>query len=79
MTDLITAQDRRREIALENARLQAQRTLERLTQGIATLAKNNTPVTAKTTATWNVTLKKGTYRFVCDPHATIMKGSFTVA
>jgi hypothetical protein len=48
MTDLITAQDRRREIALQNARLQAQRTLERLTQGIATLAKANTPVTAKT-------------------------------
>jgi len=38
-----------------------------------------TSVTAKTTATWNVTLKKGTYKFVCDPHATIMKGSFTVA
>src|ERR1700730_12724280 len=48
MTDLITAQDRRREIALQNARLQAQRTLERLTQGIATLATANTPVTAKT-------------------------------
>ena len=28
--------------------------------------------------TWNLTLKKGTYKFVCDPHATIMKGSFTV-
>ena len=27
--------------------------------------------------TWTVTLKKGkTYRFVCDPHATVMKGSF---
>ena len=26
---------------------------------------------------WTVTLQKGkTYRFVCDPHATIMKGSF---
>jgi hypothetical protein len=26
---------------------------------------------------WMVTLQKGkTYRFVCDPHATIMKGSF---
>ena len=31
--------------------------------------------TGKTT--WTVTLQKGkTYRFVCDPHATIMKGSF---
>ena len=28
--------------------------------------------------TWNVTLKKGTYRYVCDPHATTMKGSFKV-
>jgi plastocyanin len=26
-----------------------------------------------------VTLKKGTYRFVCDPHASSMKGSFKVA
>jgi plastocyanin len=23
-----------------------------------------------------LTLKKGTYRYVCDPHATVMKGSF---
>jgi ABC-type Fe3+-hydroxamate transport system substrate-binding protein len=30
------------------------------------------------TSTWNVTLKKGTYKYVCDPHASIMKGSFTV-
>ena len=29
--------------------------------------------------TWHVTLRKGTYRFVCDPHASFMKGSFTVA
>jgi plastocyanin len=28
-------------------------------------------------STWTVTLQKGkTYRFVCDPHRTIMKGSF---
>jgi Copper binding proteins, plastocyanin/azurin family len=26
-----------------------------------------------------VTLKRGTYRFVCDPHASSMKGSFRVA
>jgi plastocyanin len=26
-----------------------------------------------------MTLKKGTYKFVCDPHASSMKGSFTVA
>jgi plastocyanin len=25
-----------------------------------------------------VTLKKGKYRFFCDPHSTFMKGSFTV-
>ena len=37
-----------------------------------------TPVKGKGTFTWHVTLKKGTYRFVCDPHKTIMKGSFKV-
>ena len=37
-----------------------------------------TSVTALTKTTWKVTLKKGTYKFVCDPHAAIMKGSFTV-
>ena len=29
--------------------------------------------------TFTVTLKKGTYRFVCDPHASQMKGSFKVS
>jgi plastocyanin len=28
------------------------------------------------TKTVTVTLKKGIYRYVCDPHATTMKGSF---
>ena len=28
---------------------------------------------------WTVTLKKGTYTFVCDPHKAFMKGSFTVS
>lgn len=37
-----------------------------------------TPVKGKGTFTWHVTLKKGTYRYTCDPHKTIMKGSFTV-
>jgi hypothetical protein len=37
-----------------------------------------TGVTAKGTFTWTVTLKKGTYKFICDPHAAIMKGSFKV-
>jgi plastocyanin len=30
------------------------------------------------TKTWTVKLKKGTYKFVCDPHATIMKGVLRV-
>ena len=37
-----------------------------------------TGVGPKGTFTWTVTLKKGTYRFICDPHASIMKGSFKV-
>lgn len=43
------------------------------------------PGVAKTTSVggtgttrWTVTLKKGTYRFQCDPHATFMKGTFKV-
>ena len=28
--------------------------------------------------TFTITVKKGTYRFVCDPHADSMKGSFKV-
>ena len=36
-------------------------------------------VKSKGVFTWSVTLKKGTYKFVCDPHASIMKGSFTVS
>jgi plastocyanin len=27
---------------------------------------------------WTVRFRKGTYRYVCDPHATMMKGSFKV-
>jgi plastocyanin len=37
-----------------------------------------TGVGAKGTFTWTVTLKKGTYKFLCDPHAAVMKGSFKV-
>jgi hypothetical protein len=48
MTELITAQDRRRETARNNARQQAQRTLERLTEGIAALTRTGAPITAKT-------------------------------
>jgi|SRR5581483_1292270 len=31
------------------------------------------------TVTWKLKLKKGTYKYVCDPHASFMKGSFTVS
>jgi plastocyanin len=37
-----------------------------------------TSVSAVGTKTFSVTLKKGTYKFVCDPHASFMKGSFTI-
>ena len=30
------------------------------------------------TKTWTVKLKQGVYKFVCDPHATIMKGVLRV-
>ena len=38
----------------------------------------STSVGATGRTTWHLTLKKGTYRYVCDPHATFMKGSFKV-
>jgi plastocyanin len=38
-----------------------------------------TSVSGTGTKTFTITLKKGTYRFVCDPHATSMKGSFKVS
>ena len=37
-----------------------------------------TSVSAVGTKTFNITLKRGRYTFVCDPHATVMKGSFTI-
>lgn len=30
------------------------------------------------TTTWTVTLADGTYTFKCDPHASVLRGSFTV-
>ena len=30
------------------------------------------------TEMWKVTLKKGRYTYVCDPHAAFMKGTFAV-
>ena len=40
--------------------------------------KEITTVAAVGTKTAVVKLKKGVYRFVCDPHRTTMKGSFRV-
>ena len=37
-----------------------------------------TSVSGQGATTWKVTLKKGTYKYVCDPHASIMHGSFKV-
>jgi len=37
-----------------------------------------TTVGGKGTYTWKLKLKKGTYKFVCDPHKAFMKGSFKV-
>jgi plastocyanin len=42
------------------------------------LNKEITGVGFQGTKTVKVTLKKGTYTYVCDPHATIMKGSVKV-
>jgi Copper binding proteins, plastocyanin/azurin family len=40
---------------------------------------NKTTSVAKVyTVTWTVTLKKGTYTYVCDPHREIMRGGFKV-
>ena len=39
----------------------------------------STSVGGTGTKTWKVTLKKGTYKYVCDPHVSIMKGAFTVS
>jgi plastocyanin len=39
----------------------------------------STTVPGTGNSTWKVTLKKGTYKYVCDPHASFMKGSFTVS
>jgi plastocyanin len=39
----------------------------------------STDVGSKEDTSWKVTLKPGTYTYVCDPHASSMTGSFTVA
>ena len=38
-----------------------------------------TAVGRKATITWKLKFKKGTYRFQCDPHKSLMKGSFKAA
>ena len=38
-----------------------------------------TSVSFKGSTSWTITLKKGTYKYVCDPHASFMHGSFTVS
>lgn len=38
-----------------------------------------TSVDFQGTKSYTLTLKKGTYHFLCDPHASFMHGSFTVA
>jgi plastocyanin len=37
-----------------------------------------TSVAAAKTSTWKITLKRGTYRFTCDVHASIMHGVLRV-
>jgi plastocyanin len=43
------------------------------------LNKEITQVGFVGTKTVIVRLRKGTYRYICDPHLTVMKGSFRVA
>jgi hypothetical protein len=53
------------------------------TLGVLAFGGTSSAAVKRLTATdgpgfWRVTLKHGTYRFVCDPHATIMKGVLRV-
>lgn len=38
-----------------------------------------TSVAGTGTKTFTVTLQKGTYKFMCDPHKSFMKGSFKIS
>lgn len=38
----------------------------------------STTVGGTGTKTWKLKLKKGTYKYICDPHASVMHGSFKV-
>jgi plastocyanin len=37
-----------------------------------------TSITGETKTTWHVTLQKGRYSYMCDPHAAFMDGKFSV-
>ena len=37
-----------------------------------------TTVAGRSESIWTVRLKKGTYTFLCDPHASTMRGTFRV-
>ena len=37
-----------------------------------------TSVSGTTETVWTVKLRKGTYTFMCDPHASMMRGTFRV-
>ena len=37
----------------------------------------STPVDEQVNVTWTVTFTDGLYRYVCDPHSTMMRGTFT--
>jgi plastocyanin len=37
-----------------------------------------TSVSGRTETTWTVKLRPGTYTFTCDPHASMMRGTFRV-
>jgi plastocyanin len=38
-----------------------------------------TGVAFKGTVVWTLTLRTGSYKYVCDPHKSIMKGKFTIS
>jgi plastocyanin len=38
-----------------------------------------TSVSGQGVTAWKIVLKKGTYKYVCDPHASAMHGSFVVS
>jgi plastocyanin len=43
------------------------------------LVEQETSVPGTGTVKWTLVLKKGAYTYVCDPHASTMRGSFVVS